>query len=61
MQKLGPQLSAISMRSLLSRQAQLQAQQLHFQTMSNIMRMQHDTMRIIASNMGGNTRYEYRW
>lgn len=61
MRKLGVQLSALSTQNLLSLQAQLQAQQMHYQMMSNIMQSQFDTMRIIASNMGGNTRYEYRW
>lgn len=61
MRKLGVQISMLTTQSLLSRQAQMQAQQMHFQMMSNIMRMTHETNLIIASNMGGNTRYEYRW
>ncbi|MBK9386214.1 MAG: hypothetical protein IPN34_15485 [Planctomycetes bacterium] len=61
MKKLSIQLSSLSMQNLLSNQARLQAQQMHFQMMSNIMQSNFDTMRIIASNMGGNTRYEYRW
>jgi tetratricopeptide (TPR) repeat protein len=44
-----------------SRAAQLQAQQQSFQMMSNIMRMQHETNMVIIGNMGGNTRYEYRY
>lgn len=43
------------------RQAALQGQQMHFQMMQNILRMQSDTMKIMTSNLGGNTRYEYRW
>lgn len=43
------------------RHAALQMQQMHFQTMQNVMRMQQDTMKVMISNLGGNTRYEYRW
>lgn len=59
--QLRAQQATESMRSLASRQAMLQAQQAQFQMMQNVMRMQNDTMRIIASNMGGNTTYVYRW
>ncbi len=45
----------------LSRQAALRGQQLHFEMMQNVLRMHNDTMRIMTSNLGGNTRYEYRW
>ena len=34
---------------------------MHFQRMQNILRMPSDTMKIMTSNLGGNTRYEYRW
>lgn len=50
-----------SMRDLHSRQMQMQAMQMQFQVMQNVMRAQNDTMRIMSSNLGGNTRYEYRW
>lgn len=53
--------AAASMSSLAARQAQMQAQQAQFQMMQNVLRMQSDTMRIIASNIGGNTTYVYRW
>ncbi len=58
---LGGQLSTNSQSKLLELQAKMRAQQATFQTMSNIMRMQHETNMIIIGNMGGNTRYEYRW
>lgn len=58
---LGTQLHANSQAKFLELQAQLRAQQQSFQMMSNIMRMQHETNMIIIGNMGGNTRYEYRW
>jgi hypothetical protein len=61
MQKLRVHLSSLSTQKLLSNQAQLQAMQMHYQMMSNIMQSNFDTMRIIASNMGGNTSYVYRW
>jgi hypothetical protein len=64
-QRIGKQLelqkAQESMREMMSRQAQMQAMQAHYAMMSNVMRMNADTARIIASNMGGNTRYEYRW
>ncbi len=50
-----------SMRDLLRRQAQLNAQQLHFTMMQNVMRGQMETMRIMSSNLGGNTQWAYRW
>lgn len=55
--------AAQSSQNLLQLQAQLQAQNMYYQTMSNVMRMQYETSRIIIGNMGGNTsyRYEYRW
>ena len=42
-------------------QAQLAAQQASWRMMQNVMQGNHDTMRIIAGNMGGNTTYRYRW
>lgn len=59
---LGRQLQASSASKLGELQARLQAQQATFTMMSNIMRMQHETSMIIASNIGGGGwRYEYRW
>ncbi|MFO1050796.1 MAG: hypothetical protein U1F36_01110 [Planctomycetota bacterium] len=48
-------------RDLAHRQAMLHASQMQFQAMQNVMRMQMETARIMASNMGGNTRWVYRW
>jgi len=48
-------------KNLAKLQAQMQAQRMYFQTMQNVMQMRHDTMRIIIGNIGGNTRYEYRY
>ncbi len=53
--------AAASMRDTLRQQAQMQAQQMHFRMMQNVMQSQFDTMRIISSNMGGNTQWVYRW
>lgn len=49
-----------SMTALLKASRDLQLQQLRFQTMSNILRMQHETSMSIIYNMGGGWRYEYR-
>ena len=60
--ELGKQLAAASAQSLLDLQARMQANNMYFQTMSNIMRMQHETSMTIINNMGGGGwRYEYRW
>ena len=59
--QLKPPPAAATTSDFLRNQAALQAQQQSFQMMSNIMRMQHETNMIIIGNMGGNTRYEYRW
>ena len=59
--ELGKQLRPAAPNDFLARQAALQAQNQSFQMMSNIMRMQHESKMIIIGNMGGNTRYEYRW
>jgi hypothetical protein len=53
--------TAEMIRDTNMRQMQMRAQQMQFNAMQNILRMQSDTQRIIMSNLGGNTRYEYRW
>lgn len=53
--------AAESMRDMMRRQAMLQAQQMQFQVMQNVLRSQQDTMRIMSSNLGGNTTWVYRW
>lgn len=50
-----------SASELIRRQAQLQAINLQYQVMQNVMTMQQNTFRIISSNMGGNTSWTYRW
>jgi len=39
----------------------LQMQQRQFQMMQQMMQQTHDTQRIMISNLGGNTSYQYRW
>lgn len=46
---------------LMTRQAQMNALQSHYRMMQSVMQGQMNTMRIMASNMGGNTTYVYRW
>jgi len=48
-------------QSLAARQAQMQIQQQYFQTMSNVLRMQAETGRIFAANMGNSYTYQYRY
>ena len=59
--ELGKEAQAKASSDFAANAARLQMQQQHFQMMSNIMRMQHETSMVIIGNMGGNTRYEYRW
>ncbi len=48
--------------NLAALQQKMANQQMYFQTMSNIMRMQHETNMSIISNIGGGGwRYEYRY
>lgn len=37
------------------------AMQMYYQTMSNVMESQRQTMMIMSSNIGGNTTYRYSW
>lgn len=53
--------SATGMDDLTGRQALLEAQRQSFQVMSNVLRMQAETNRIISSNIGGNTSWQYRY
>lgn len=53
--------AAEGMRDLLHRQMNLQVQQSQFRMVLNILRVQNDTLRIKARNLGGNTQYVYRW
>lgn len=48
-------------RDMMNKQMQLQMQQRHFQMMQSMMQQSHDTQRMIISNLGGNTSYQYRW
>lgn len=60
--ELGKQLSATSMKKLVDLQARMNANNLHFQMMSNILQMQHETSMTIIRNMGSsNWHYEYRY
>lgn len=52
---------AADARSPEQMRAALQAQQASFQMMQSVMQNNYNSMRIIASNMGGNTTYTYRW
>lgn len=58
---LADEASLRSMRDLQSRQLQMQTMQNYWSMMSNVMTMTNNTQRIMMSNLGGNTRYEYRW
>ena len=53
--------AAAEVSDLVRRQAQLAALQTQYRVMQNVMQMQSDTMRIMSSNIGGNTTYVYRW
>lgn len=60
--ELGKQISANSMKNLLDLQARVQANNMYYQTMSNMLRMQHETSMTIIRNMGSsNWHYEYRY
>lgn len=50
-----------NLADLAHRQAQLNALQSQYRMMQSVMQGQMNTMRIMASNMGGNTTYVYRW
>lgn len=58
---LADEASLRNMRDLQSRQLQMQTMQNYWSMMSNVMTMTNNTQRIMMSNLGGNTRYEYRW
>lgn len=60
--ELGKQLSETSMKNLVDLQARMNANNMRFQMMSNILRMQHETSMTIIRNMSGSPwRYEYRY
>jgi hypothetical protein len=56
-----PPLAAASSSNPMANYVALQAQQQHFQMMSNMMQQFHETRMIMNSNLGGNTSYQYRW
>jgi hypothetical protein len=56
-----PAAGAASSTNLMANYVALQAQQQHFQMMSNMMQQFHETRMIMNSNLGGNTSYQYRW
>lgn len=56
-----PKTPAEEQADLVKRQAALAANQQYFSTMQNVMQSTFDTMRIISSNIGGNTTYQYRY
>ncbi len=53
--------AAKSQEDYMRNQMALQAQQQHFQMMQQMMQSNADHMRIMSSNLGGNTSYSYRW
>ncbi len=56
-----PKTPAEVQADLMKRQAALAMNQQYFNTMQNVMQSTFDTMRIISSNIGGNTMYQYRY
>jgi hypothetical protein len=48
-------------RDMYRNQMQLQMQQRQFQMMQTMLQQTHDTQRIMMSNLGGNTSYQYQW
>jgi hypothetical protein len=48
-------------REMMSKQMQLQMQQRHFQMMQSMMQQTFDSQRMMISNLGGNTSYQYQW
>jgi hypothetical protein len=56
-----PKTAAEVQQDLMQRQAALAANQQYFNMMQNVMQSTNNTFRVINSNFGGNTRYEYRY
>lgn len=56
-----PQTATQALADLQRRSAQMAANNMYWQTMNNVMRMQADTARIMAANLGSSYTYQYRY